>query len=142
MFTGEYNHTIDAKGRIIVPAKYRDELGSVFVVTVGLDGCLFIYTKERWDDIAERIGEVPGKAKVRNLQRCIMSSAEYVEVDKQGRILIPIKLRKYAALEKDVVFAGINKKIEVWNKDRWDEINNFSDINEAAEQLAEFGITF
>ena len=142
MFTGEYNHSIDIKGRIIVPAKFRDELGGEFVITVGLDGCLFIYTQNQFDELASKLGQLPGTAQARKLQRYIMSSAACVEVDKQGRILIPIKLREYAALDKDVVFAGVNNKIEIWSKERWDDANDFSNIDEAADALAEFGLSF
>lgn len=142
MFTGEYNHTIDIKGRIIVPAKFRSELGSEFVITVGLDGCLFIYPQKEFDELATKLAQLPGTAQARKLQRYIMSSAACVEVDKQGRILIPIKLREYAGVDKDVVFAGVNNKIEIWSKDRWDEANDFSNIDDAADALAEFGLSF
>ena len=142
MFTGEYNHTIDAKGRIIVPSKLREELGEVFVVTRGLDGCLFVYPDCEWKNFVEKLKDLPGTMQARKLQRAFLASAVYCEIDKQGRVLIPSNLREHAGLEKDVVFAGLNQKIEVWSKERWDEINDYSDIDEAAEALSEFGLNF
>lgn len=142
MFTGEYNHTIDAKGRIIVPSKLREELGEVFVITRGLDGCLFVYPDEEWKKFVDKLKDLPGTKQARKLQRAFLAAAAYCEIDKQGRVLIPANLREYAGLDKDVVFAGVNQKIEVWSKTKWDEVNDYSDIDEAAEELSEFGLNF
>lgn len=142
MFTGEYNHTIDAKGRIIVPSKLREELGKVFVITRGLDGCLFVYPDEEWKNFVDKLKDLPGTKQARKLQRAFLAAAAYCEIDKQGRVLIPANLREYAGLDKDVVFAGVNQKIEVWSKTKWDEVNDYSDIDEAAEELSEFGLNF
>lgn len=142
MFTGEYNHTIDAKGRIIVPSKLREGLGDLFVITRGLEGCLFVYPDEEWKNFVSQLKELPGTKQARKLQRAFLSSAVYCDIDKQGRVLIPANLREHAALEKDVVFAGLDQRIELWSKERWDEINDYSDIDEAAEELSEFGLKF
>lgn len=142
MFTGEYNHTIDTKGRIIVPSKLRDGLGDKFIVTRGLEGCLFVYSEEEWDLFAASLRELPGTAQARKLKRAFLSAASYCDIDKQGRFLVPSSLREYAGLEKDVVFAGVDNRIELWDKGRWDEINDYSDIDEAAEELSAFGLKF
>ena len=119
MFMGEYNHTIDEKGRIIVPSKFREALGENFVVTQGLDGCLFLYSYEEWENFVEGLKKLPGNKEARQLQRYFMAGAAQCEVDKQGRILIPQKLRVQAGLLKDVVFVGVLSKIEIWRRERW-----------------------
>ena len=142
MFMGEYNHTVDTKGRIIVPSKLREELGETFVVTVGLDGCLFVYPNSEWEQFVEQLKTLPGKDHGRKLQRYFMSLAADCELDKQGRVLIPAKLRELAGLDKDVVFAGVINKIELWNKDKWDEINDFDNMDDIAESMSEVGLSF
>ncbi len=142
MFMGEYNHTLDAKGRIIVPAKFRDALGEEFVVTLGLDGCLFVYPEEEWTSFVSQLKELPGSKDARQLQRYFMAGAATCEVDKQGRILIPSKLREHAALEKDVVFVGVLNKVEIWAKERWESNNDYDDMDEVAEHMSEFGLSF
>lgn len=142
MFMGEYNHSIDAKGRIIVPAKFREALGEQFVVTLGLDGCLFVYPDEEWQDFIQQLNNLPGNKEARQLQRYFMAGAATCEVDKQGRILIPHKLREAAALEKEIVFVGVLKKIEIWSKERWDGNNNYDNMDEIAEHMSEFGLSF
>ncbi len=145
MFLGEYYHSIDAKGRIIVPVKFRDELGEKFIVTKGLDGCLYIYTMKEWEAFENKLGSLPtGKADIRKLVRFFLSSAAETEVDKQGRILIPPKHREYAALEKDVILAGVGKKIEIWSKEKWEETATFSyeDMDDVAERMSDLGIDF
>ncbi|MBE5938533.1 MAG: division/cell wall cluster transcriptional repressor MraZ [Lachnospiraceae bacterium] len=140
MFTGEYSHSIDAKGRVIVPAKFREELGSSFTITMGFDGCLSMYSGEEWDKFVNKLSSLPeGRKETRQIQRSFLGKAATCEVDKQGRVLIPLKLRQYAGLEKDIVFVGINTKVEIWNSDRWEE-NDISDMDEMAERLAELGI--
>lgn len=145
MFLGEYSHSIDTKGRIIVPAKFRDELGEKFIVTKGLDGCLYIYTMEEWAAFEDKLGSLPaGKADIRKLVRFFLSSASETEVDKQGRILIQPKHREYAALEKDVILAGVGRKIEIWSKEKWEETATFSyeDMDDVAERMSDLGIDF
>lgn len=141
MFMGEYNHTIDAKGRIIVPAKFREELGESFVVTQGLDGCLFVYPDEEWQKFVTGLKNLPGSKEARQLQRYFMSCAANPDVDKQGRILIPSKLREQAKLEKDVVFVGVLSKIEIWSKENWDS-NKLDNMDDIADHMSEFGLTF
>lgn len=142
MFMGEYIHTIDAKGRIIVPAKFRESLGDAFVVTLGLDGCLFVYPNEEWQNFVTELKGLPGSKEARQLQRYFMAGAADCEVDKQGRILIPSKLREQAGLEKDIVFVGVLSKIEIWSKERWDNNNNYDNMDEIAEHMSEFGLSF
>lgn len=121
MFMGQYEHSIDTKGRIIIPAKYRDDLGESFVVTRGLDGCLFLYPSEEWKNFVEKLQGLPSNQNTRKIQRQFLSKAMEVVLDKQGRILIPALLRKDAALEKEVVFVGMMNRIEVWDKSRLEE---------------------
>lgn len=142
MFMGEYNHTIDAKGRIIVPAKFRETLGEEFVVTLGLDGCLFVYPNEEWLTFINDLKALPGNKEARQLQRYFMAGAANLEVDKQGRILIPSKLREHAGLDKDVVFVGVLSKIEIWSKERWDANNTYDNMDEIAERMSGFGLSF
>ena len=120
MLIGEYLHTIDAKGRLNFPAKLRDDIGTAFIVTKGLDGCLFGYSQEEWKKLEEKIKSLP-LSKARNLQRFLFASAGEVECDKQGRIIIPPSLREYAKLEKDVAVIGASSRVEFWNKQAWEE---------------------
>jgi len=142
MFMGEYNHTIDEKGRIIIPSKFREALGDNFVVTQGLDGCLFVYANEEWEVFVEGLSKLPGNKDARKLQRYFMAGAAQCEVDKQGRILIPQKLRQQAGLLKDVVFVGVLSKIEIWSKERWEENDGYDNMDEIAEHMSEFGLSF
>lgn len=142
MFMGEYNHTIDIKGRIIVPSKFRDSLGDDFIVTQGLDGCLFVYPNEEWHNFVVQLKNLPGNKEVRQMQRYFMAGAANCEVDKQGRILIPTKLRESAALEKDIVFVGVLSKIEIWSKERWESNNDYSNMDQIAERMSDFGLNF
>jgi MraZ protein len=142
MFMGEYNHTIDTKGRIIVPAKFREMLGEEFVVTLGLDGCLFVYPNEEWLTFVNELKALPGSKEARQLQRYFMAGAATCEVDKQGRILIPAKLREQTALEKDIVFVGVLSKIEIWSKERWENNNNYENMDEIAEHMSGLGLSF
>ena len=140
MFKGEYSHTIDAKGRLIVPAKFREELGEAFVITNGNDGCLNIYTEEAWETFLGKLKLLPNNRDTRSIVRKFVSQANRVEVDKQGRILIPTVLRDYAELDKDVVLAGAIDKIEVWDKSRWDAETDADDIDDITERLADLGL--
>lgn len=142
MFMGEYNHTIDAKGRLIVPAKFREELGEVFVITKGLDGCLCVYANDEWTAFEEKLRTLPFTNKnARKMTRFFMSGATSCEVDKQGRILIPSTLREFAELEKDVVLVGVASRIEIWSKDKWNENCTYDDVEDIAESMAELGIS-
>ena len=145
MFLGEYNHSIDSKGRLIVPAKFREGLGDNFIVTKGLDGCLYIYPNDEWSEFEKKLSGLPmGKSDIRKMVRFFLSAATQVEVDKQGRILIPGTHREFAGLEKDVVLAGVGKKIEIWSKSKWDETATFDyeDMDDVAERMSDLGIEF
>ena len=142
MFMGEYNHTVDAKGRLIVPSKFRELLGDEFVVTKGLDGCLFVYPNEEWQNIEEKFRNIPLTTKdARKFSRFFFAGAATCEVDKQGRILIPPVLREFADLQKDVVSVGVLNRIEIWSKDRWLDTNTYEDMDEIAEHMAELGLS-
>ena len=142
MFIGEYQHAIDNKNRMIIPSKFREELGARFVITKGLDGCLYAYTMEEWKIMEDKLKKLPLTSKdARAFVRFFFSGANEVEPDKQGRVLIPQNLLEYAAIEKEIVSIGVSTRIEIWSKARWDEYNN-SDINfdEIAEKMSELGI--
>lgn len=133
MFMGEYHHSIDEKGRIIIPSKIRIDLGDNFIVTRGLDNCLFIYPKDEWNEIINKYKSLPNTKDARNFMRFFLSGATICEFDKQGRINIPTPLVNYADLKKDCVIIGVNERIEVWSKERWEQFindneDNFSDI--------------
>lgn len=141
MFMGEYNHSIDQKGRLIVPSKFREQLGNEFVVTKGLDGCLFVYSNEEWQRIEEKFREIPLTTKdARKFSRFFFAGAATCEVDKQGRILLPSNLREYAGIEKEVVSVGVLSRVEIWSKDRWSENGDYDDMDEIAEHMAELGL--
>ena len=142
MFMGEYGHTIDAKGRIIVPAKFRESLGDNFIITKGLDNCLFVYTNEEWQRFEEKLKTLPLTNKnARTFTRFFLAGAADVELDKQGRILLPAVLREFAGLEKEVVSVGVLKRIEIWDKNRWQDTNTYDDMDEVAEHMAELGLS-
>lgn len=145
MFVGEYSHTIDTKGRLIVPSKFRETLGDVFVVTKGLDGCLFVFPTEEWDIFTAKLRELPlTKKDARQFSRFFLASAAFCEVDKQGRILLPSVLRTFANLEKEAVLVGISSRIEIWSKANWDKINDVDvdNMDDIAEHMADLGISF
>lgn len=130
MFMSQYNHTIDAKGRVIIPAKFREKLGDTFVITKGLDGCLYGYAREEWSAFEEKLGTLPITNKnSRQFTRFFLAGAAECELDKQGRILIPSVLREFAGLDKDVVLVGVASKIEIWSKERFDESNGEYETN-------------
>lgn len=142
MFMGEYNHTVDAKGRLIVPAKFRESLGEEFVVTKGLDGCLFVYDMKEWASFEEKLKTLPITNKdARSFVRFFLAGATSVEVDKQGRILLPAVLRDFAELEKEVVLIGVASRVEIWSKNRWENTANFDDMEDIAEHMAELGLS-
>lgn len=127
MFMGEYHQKIDEKGRLIVPAKIRYDLGENFIVTRGLDGCLFIYPKNTWNKIISKYEKLPNVKDARNFMRFFLSGATTQEFDKQGRINISSPLIKYADLTKDCVVIGVGERLEIWSLDRW---NKFTEENE------------
>lgn len=140
MFKGEFAHTIDPKGRVIVPVKLRDELGDNFVVTKGLDGCLWMFDNEQWEKVEAEIKEMPFTLKeARVISRFIIAGATDGELDKQGRVLIPPNLREYADLQKDIVLAGVGSRVEIWSKERYEAASMVDDMDAMAEKLVELG---
>lgn len=143
MFMGEFQHNIDIKGRIIVPAKFREGLGEQFVVTRGLDQCLFIYPQAEWLEVEEKLKKLPlTKKDARAFTRFFFSGAVECEVDKQGRINLPSSLRTYAELEKECVVIGVSDRVEVWAKDVWDTYfaKSQESFSEIAENLMDFDL--
>ena len=136
MFMGEYRHTVDPKGRLIIPSRFRELLGTEFIVTRGLDGCLFVYPMDNWKVYMEKLGKFPLTDKdARLFIRFIVASASLCELDKQGRILLPVTLREFAGLQKEVLLAGVLDHIEIWNEERWKEKVDFSDMDLIAGHL-------
>ncbi|CAD2076821.1 Protein MraZ [Jeotgalicoccus aerolatus] len=140
---GEYKHNLDTKGRIIVPSKFRELLDEQFVITRGLDRCLFAYTEDEWSRIEEKLKTLPlTKKDARKFTRLFFSGATNVEIDKQGRINIPQNLREYAGLSKDCTVIGVSSRIEIWDSSSWEDFyteseDNFEDI---AEDLIDFDL--
>ncbi len=130
MFIGEYQHTVDVKGRMFVPAKFREELGEKFIVTIGLDRCLFVFPEETFNIYKEKLDAISLANKdARNFTRFFFAGAAECELDKQGRIILPQKLRTYAMLDKDVTVVGVSGRVEIWNTEEWDKehsLENFS----------------
>lgn len=142
MFIGEYNHSIDEKGRLAVPAKFRTELEGA-VVTRGLDNCLFLYTQQEWNVLAPRIAQLPiNQANSRAFSRLMLSGAMDVQIDKQGRIVLPDYLREYAKLKKRVVIAGLYNRLEIWDADIWADykMHTEEESGDIAEQLGGLSI--
>lgn len=136
MFMGEYHHSIDEKGRLIIPSKFRNELGESFIVTRGLENCLFIYSLIEWEKIVTKLKKLPfTKKDARNFTRFFLSGATIVEFDKQGRININSPLINYAGLEKECVVVGVNDRLEIWSKDSWE--NFFNDNSDSLSDIAE-----
>ena len=143
MFRGEYSHTVDAKGRLIIPLKFREQLGEECIVTRGLDGCLFIFESGEWEAYEEKLRKLPMTNKnARSFVRFLTAGATPCEFDKQGRILLPATLRRFAGIEKDVILAGLPNRIEIWSEQKWNENNNYEeiDMDEIAGQLTELGL--
>ncbi|MVO99376.1 MULTISPECIES: division/cell wall cluster transcriptional repressor MraZ [Paenibacillus] len=141
MFMGEYQHNIDEKGRLIVPVKFREALGSSFVVTRGLDQCLFVYPKTEWAVLEKKLKALPlMKADARAFTRFFFSGATESELDKQGRVNIPNNLVEHAKLEKDCIVLGVSNRVEIWSKNVWENYFEQSEqsFNEIAEKLVDF----
>jgi len=135
---GQYQHNIDAKGRLFIPAKFREELGETFYVTIGLDGCLSVYSDSKWADLTEKFDALPISQARR--MRTLFANAAKCEPDAQGRILIPTKLREYAALEREVIINGMSKCVELWNPERWAPIEvDGLDSDNLAATMEELG---
>ena len=137
MFMGEYNYTIDDKGRLTIPAKMREQLGHDFIITRGLDKCLFVYPKEEWNNVINKYKELPNTKDARNFMRFFLSGATQNEFDKQGRINIANSLIKYANLNKECVIIGVHDRLEIWNKEAWDNFitDNEENLSDIAEKL-------
>jgi MraZ protein len=143
MFMGEFLHTVDSKGRLIIPAKFRETLGDKFIATKGLDNCLFLYPENEWQNFEEKLKKLPvSQPNARAFVRFFFSGATECEFDKQGRILLPANLREYATLEKDVVVVGVMNRIEIWDSARWKDYSALAESNyeKAAESLVDLGI--
>ncbi len=143
MFMGEYQHNIDTKGRIIVPAKYREHVEDVFVITRGLDQCLFGYPMEEWRRLEEKVRSLPvTKKDARAFARFFFSGAVECEIDKQGRINLPKNLLNYAKIEKECMILGVSSRIEIWGQSVWDDYLDQSEDSfaEIAENLIDFDL--
>lgn len=137
MFMGEYHHTIDDKGRLIVPAKIRYELGSNFIVTRGLDKCLAIYPSTEWSKVIDKYKQLPDTKDARKFKRFLLSGATANDFDKQGRVNISIPLIDYAELERDCIIIGVDDHLEVWSKNNWESFikENEDDLSDIADKL-------
>ncbi|MBX4199937.1 division/cell wall cluster transcriptional repressor MraZ [Candidatus Parcubacteria bacterium] len=143
MFIGEYTHTVDDKNRISLPAKFRKELGAKIVVTRGLDNCLFLFPHKTWKTISEELSKLGlMQADTRGFSRFMFSGASEIDVDSQGRVLIPDFLKDFAKLQTTVVFAGVHDRIEIWSDGRWNEYKKHieSQADMMAEKLGSVGI--
>lgn len=141
MFSGEYNHSVDAKGRVIMPSKFRETLGNKFWITRGLDKNLTVYSCDEWQKVYDKLSTLPFVDRnSRALSRLLLSGCVECEVDKQGRILIPQPLRTYAGIEKDVTVIGNGNKVEIWSSDSWDDYLTELDPDAVASNLCELGI--
>ena len=136
MLIGEYEHSLDAKGRLIMPAKLREDIGEKFIITKGLDGCLFGFSQSEWANFEEKLKTLPLTNKnARDFVRFFLSGATECEIDKQGRFLIVSNLREYATMDKEIVIIGVGTRIEIWNREKWKAYN--SDENISADSIAE-----
>lgn len=142
MFMGEYNYTIDDKGRLTIPSKLRENLGHDFVITRGLDKCLFVYPKKEWENVINKYRELPNTKDARNFMRFFLSGATTNELDKQGRINIAPTLRTYANLNKDCVIIGVNERLEIWDKESWNTFikTNEENLSDIADKLFQVNI--
>ena len=133
---------IDTKGRLIIPAKFRETLGEEFVISKGMDGCLFVYANDDWNAFEQKLTSLPLINKeARQFARFFLAGAATVEVDKQGRILLPAHLREFAGLEKDVVLVGVGSRVEIWSKDKWEAMNLDADMDEITGAMEGLGLT-
>ncbi|HMN19244.1 MAG TPA: division/cell wall cluster transcriptional repressor MraZ [Candidatus Moranbacteria bacterium] len=143
MFIGEYQHSIDPKKRLALPSKFRKELGKKVVVTRGLDKCLFVYPLSTWKELAEKLGTLPmGESGTRSFVRLMLAGATDVEIDAQGRVLLPEYLKEYAQLERNVTVAGLFNRLEIWDEEKWKQYRSKAEesTDEIAEQLGRLGV--
>ncbi|MCF6276677.1 MAG: division/cell wall cluster transcriptional repressor MraZ [Candidatus Magasanikbacteria bacterium] len=143
MFIGEYKHNLDEKGRMAVPKKFREDLKGGAVITRGLDNCLFLYTKKEWEKLAEKLASLPfSQAKSRAFSRLMLAGAMDVDIDKQGRIVLPEYLRSFAGLKKTTIVAGLYNRLEIWDQEKWVEYTTKAEqeSSEIAEQMADLGV--
>ena len=143
MFLGEYKHTIDQKGRLAVPVKFRAGIDQGAIVTRGLDGCLFLFNKNDWEELAKKINSLPlSQSNSRAFSRLMLAGAMEADLDSQGRVLLPDYLRQYAGLSKNCVVTGLYSRIEIWDEAKWEEYKTATETNsnEIAERLGELGI--
>lgn len=142
MFIGEYQHTLDSKNRMIIPAKFREGLGQKFVLTKGLDGCLYAYPMNEWNILEKKLKKLPLTNKdARAFVRFFFSGANEIEIDKQGRGVIPQNLVEYAAINKEIVSIGVSTRIEIWSIEKWNEYNDLNiNFDEISEKMSELGI--
>ena len=142
MFIGEYQHALDVKNRMIVPSKLREELGNKFVITKGLDGCLYAYPQDEWKNLENKLKTLPLTNKdARAFVRFFFAGACEIEMDKQGRGLIPQNLKEYAGIEKEIVSIGALTRVEIWSKEKWQEYNDSNiDFESIAEKMSDLGI--
>ena len=141
MLIGEYEHSLDTKGRLIMPAKLRIDMGDKFIVTKGLDGCLFAFSQNEWLNFESKLKSLPlSDRNARNFVRFFLSGATECEIDKQGRFLLPNNLREYANLEKEAVIIGVGTRLEIWNKSIWEKCDENISADEIAENMTMLGI--
>ncbi len=141
MLIGEYEHSVDIKGRLIMPAKLREEIGYKFIVTKGLDGCLFVFPLKEWEIFQEKLRALPVSDKnARNFTRFFFAGAIECEIDKQGRFLVSSNLREFAGLDKDVVIIGMNSRLEIWSKEKWQQCDENISADEIADHMTDLGI--
>lgn len=130
MFIGEYQHNLDAKGRLTLPSKFRDDLGDEFFITKGMDSCLFVFPQKEWDKIDEKINGLQlSRKESRGLARLFYAGAINVSLDKMGRVLLPQSLRGYAKLEKEAIIIGVSSRVEIWDKEAWETYNDDDNLN-------------
>lgn len=143
MFIGEYNHTLDPKNRVIMPSKFREQLGDSFVMTKGLDNCLFIYSSQDWSIVEDKLKSLPMTNKdARAFVRFFFAGASECDLDKQGRMVIPNYLKDHANIDKELVIIGVSTRIEIWSKEEWNKFNSDANISyeDVAEKMSQLGI--
>ena len=143
MFIGEYHHNIDEKGRLAIPTKFRSQLEKGAVVTRGLDNCLFLYPQGEWEGLADKLAKLPiSKSNTRGFARFMLAGAMDIEMDKQGRVVLPDYLRKFAGIKKKAIIAGLYNRLEIWDEEKWEKYKKESEkgSNEIAEALGEMNV--
>lgn len=143
MFIGEYEHTLDTKGRIIIPSKFREKLGDEFVMTKGLDNCLFVYPKSEWSILEEKLKTLPlTNRDARAFIRFFFAGASECSLDKQGRVTIPANLRKHSKLDKEAIVIGVSTRMEIWSQNEWEKYNDDENLSydSISEKMLELGI--